>query len=222
MQEGRYNPRAIVKVIGEPFQSRCLEYREGIEKAQDAWREFAKSISAYKMLIPSGFIWLDPKKVPKTGWTRVGRPPKHFWRPRKNTPAAKIVAELPREPSSYDVFEGYVHYGFQGASKDGKETLSETVHGFWRGPTIGWAGDVFIAHIPHVGRASRAYADVAPGDFEIPEVFTQWKLPEGLEEITEAEADLIFAQARVDAEREAKAKGKGSRVEVREVQTRKR
>lgn len=204
--EGQFNPRAIVKVVGEPFQSRCLAYRAALESAQNAWREYATGISADKILIPSGFIWMDPKKVPKTGWTRVGRPPKHFWRPRKNTPAAKEIAELPREPSSYDVFEGAVHYGFHGASEDGQESFSSSVSNFIRGPVIGWVGDLFIAHIPHVGRASRAYAIFAPAGVIIPELFTKWEVPEGLEEITEAEADLIFAQARVDAERAAKAK----------------
>jgi hypothetical protein len=164
--------------------------------------------SAYKVLIGSGFIWLDPKKVPRTGWTRVGRPPKHFWRPKKNSPLAKELSELPREPSSFDVFEGFVHYGFHGFDAEGKQAFVDTVMGFMRGPVVGWAGDTFICHIPHVGRASRAYATVAPEGVTIPDIFTKWEVPAGLEELTEAEADLIFAQARVDAEREAKAKHK--------------
>lgn len=204
--EGQYNPCAIVKIVGEPFQSRALAYRDAIEKTQEAWREFGRGISADKLLIGAGFIWLDPKKVPKEGWTRIGKPPKHFWRPRKKSSIAQEVSALPKEPSSFDVFDGFVHYSFSGASEDGKESFAQSVGMFTRGPTIGWAGDVFIAHIPHVGRASRAYAITAPAGVSIPDIYTKWEIPEGLEEITEAERDLFFAQARVDAERAARAK----------------
>lgn len=204
MMDGKYNPLAIVKIVGEPFLSRALAYREGVEKAHAEWRKFGLSISADRFMIGAGFIWLDPKKVPKEGWTRVGNPPKHFWRPRKKSPLAQEVAALPKEPSAYDVFDGFVHYAFTGGEEGGKNSFTEGVGMFVRGPTIGWAGDIFIAHIPHVGRASRAYAVTAPSGIIIPDVFTKWEIPKGLEEITEAERDLIFAQARVDAERKAK------------------
>lgn len=191
----------IVKIIGEPFLLRVKEYRAGVDAARTQWREFGRSIGADKVIIPHGFVWLSAGRVP-SGWTRVGSGKGRFWRPRKGTPEAQTLSALPREPNVNNVFEDAIKYNIKITHKG--ETRVEAVEGFWRGPTIGWIGeDVYFARIPHIGRFAATYKLIEP-DCEIDEALVNWTIPDGLQELSEAEMDLMFAQARVDEERRAR------------------
>lgn len=191
----------IVKIVGEPWLSRAQEYRSQMAAFRKSYRAFALTIGADSM--PNGFPGarlpglIFTKSKPPKDWTK---PTKHgFSAPKKGTLAAQAFAALPEKPSAAFIFGdaviGNLSYDMPCGGWGGGciAMMIETV-------SVGWIGDVFVARMPHAGRAAAEHLARHP-DHTIRYGAADWQLPEGVVEISQAELDLFDAQHRVSAEK---------------------
>lgn len=191
------NPYALWLLIeGNPFLERVFKFREEDRAVAEAWKAYGLSKGAEKYRPGShGLIFGDPKTVPKD-WKK---PNSRGWSQPKNSNTKDIsdLASLPKPPSKYDVFgPGFLYsVNYEGPGRSG----SSSVGGFYEGPIIGWAGDIFFACLPNARKASEDHVKAHPED-KIINGALEWVLPEGLREISEARVDLIVAQYKVQKE----------------------
>ncbi|MGY3582300.1 hypothetical protein ACVIGB_000775 [Bradyrhizobium sp. USDA 4341] len=185
----------FVKIVGEPFRSRAAAFFVEFEAAVGAWSEFAKTVGATSLTDPLGCLGFDGK--PPEGWTAKSRNGRS--RPKRSSAYFAKFEALPKQPDSYAVFGDAVLYdlSYEGPHCSGSGAIGSC---FW-GPKIGRAGDVYVAVIPHAGRAAAEHLERHP-DHRITNGAAGWILPEGLVEISEAEKDFIFAEYRLRLERE--------------------
>jgi hypothetical protein len=108
------------------------------------------------------------------------------------------MAALPRQPLSREVFGKSVLYGlaYRGPGVRGSRAIGMPFFG----PPMVRAGKIWIAEIPHAGRAAAAHLALHP-DHRIMDGADGWTVPEGLVEISRAERDLVLAEHRLRAER---------------------
>lgn len=185
----------FVRIAGEPFRSRAEKFFAEFDAAVAEWADFARKVGATTLSDPLGCLGFDGR--PPEGWTAKSRNGRS--RPKKSSAYFARFEALPRQPDSYAVFGDAVIYDlrYEGPDCYGSGTLGNC---FW-GPKIGRAGDVYIAVIPHAGRAAADHLSRYP-DHRITNGADGWCLPEGLIEISEAEKDFIFAEYRLRTERE--------------------
>lgn len=191
----------IVKIVGEPWLSRAQEYRAQSIAFRKSYRDFALTVGADGA--PNGFpgarlpgLIFDKGKPPKD-WTKPTR--SGFSAPKKGSPAAEAFAALPVKPSAAFIFgdrvEGNLSYdmpcGGWGSGSIGM--MIETV-------SVGWIGDVFVARMPHAGRAAAEHLARHP-DHSIRDGAADWQLPDGVVEISQADLDLLDAQYRVSLQK---------------------
>ena len=183
-----------VVIEGEPFLSRALAYREHKLAVAKEWWEFARKYGGNPPSSCSG-ISLYFNGTPPQGWTK--QTSRGWSSPKKGTPAYDEAMKLPRLRSSWEIFGDDVisNLSYEGPDCSGGGGIGF----FFFGVPIGWIGDTVVARIPHAARAAQEHLDDHP-DHKITNGADTWQLPEGLREITEAQKDLMFAQARVDAE----------------------
>lgn len=192
----------IVKIVGEPWLSRAKEYQAQLIAFRQSCRDFALSVGAvdapngFPGSPPAGLIFTKINPPPKD-WTK---PTKHgFSAPKKGSPAAQALAALPVKPSTGFIFGdaviGNLSYDMPcgGWGSGGIAMMIETV-------SVGWIGDVFVARMPHAGRAAAEHLARHP-DHTIRYGAAEWQLPDGVVEISQAELDLLDAQHRVLAEK---------------------
>jgi hypothetical protein len=198
--------QAIVEITGEPYLSRALAYKAEYEAAAQVWSAFSKKHGA------SGFNYqgLTFDQPPPTGWTKPSGLHK-ISRPKKNTDAATEMANLPRPPQGWSVFPtNEIPYVY---SYEAPEDIrgSSTVGFFFFGGHVGWTSKGrFICAIPHVAREIAAHKEIYP-NATYGEGQEKWRVPDGLREISKAEADLIFAQDRFEQEQTTLTAKEGTR-----------
>lgn len=191
----------IVKIVGEPWLSRAQEYRAQLVAFRNSYREFALSVGADAL--PNGF---PGSRLPGLIFTK-GKPPKDwtkptktgFSAPKKGSASAVAFCAMPLRPSAEFIFGdavvGTLSYdmpcGGWGSGIIGM--MIETA-------SVGWIGDVFVARMPHAGRAAAEHLARHP-DHTIRNGAADWQLPQGVVEISQAELDLLDAQHRVATER---------------------
>lgn len=189
----------LVRIDGEPFLSRAMAYFAELDVAAAAWQAFALKVGATSLSNPLGALGFDGP--PPAGWiakTRNGRS-----RPKSGTAAAAEMAALPQHPCSRLVFGDAVIYDLSydmpcgGFGSGGIGLL-------FFGPPIARADGVMVARIPHAGRAAAQHLACHP-DHTIRYGAADWKIPDGLVEISEAEMKFMFAKAELDRERAARA-----------------
>lgn len=193
------NTTVLVRIDDEPFLSRASAYFDELEAAMAAWRSFALKVGATSLSNPLGALGFDGP-APK-GWiakTRNGRS-----RPKKGSTDEAEMEALPGHPSSEAVFGDAVLYNLSYDMPCGGYGSGSIGYMFY-GPAISRADGVIVARIPHAGRAAAAHLARHP-DHTIRYGAAEWKVPEGLVEITEAEMKFIFAKAELDREKAAKA-----------------
>ncbi len=192
-----------VRIDGEPFLSRAKAYREKRQAWHLAWSQFAASKGATGFS-QSGRELVFGKSPPPEGWTR---PDKH----NLSHPKAKHadVADFERmrseypQPKTRDVYGDAVCFDAQYEDDEGKGSFGLGGFGILlNGPHVGWAGDTFLGHIPDAESFVRDYTAERPGRRIVGPAAT-WTLPAGLTRITDAEYALIFAQHKVEEERQA-------------------
>lgn len=189
----------LVRIEGEPFRSRAMVYFAELDAAAAAWRTFALKVGATSVSDPLGALGFDGP--PPAGWiakTRNGRS-----RPKNGTAAAAEMAALPRHPSSRSVFADSVIYDLSYDMPCGGYGSGGIGLVFF-GPPIARADGVMVARIPHAGRAAAQHLACHP-EHTIRYGAADWKIPEGLVEISEAEMRFLFAKAELDREKAAQA-----------------
>lgn len=192
---------AIVKIIGEPWLSRAKEYRSQHEAFTRAWWDYGKRIGAtgiggaFSGHRPSVFFENGPAPV---GWTKPDKSGRSM--PKKGSEALAEYMELPAKPSTAGVFGDRI---MTDLSYDTPTGWGSGIIGHIIEPaSIGWYGETIIALIPHAGRAAAEHLARHP-DHTIRHGAAEWTPPDGVEEISKAELDLISAQHRVARERNA-------------------
>lgn len=193
-------------IEGEPFRSRVEKYRSDRMAAGKAWVDWAMANGG------SGNVFGDPSllgieiaqsKTPK-GWVKVKHKRFHVYRPRKGTALSAEFKALPKMPTYCAVFtESDVPTKFNWSHPSG--ISGGGVLGYaWTPIHIGWFGNTFIMMCPNVPGYIAKHLEEYPGSI-IEDGLDNWKLPEGLKQISEAEYKLMSAQHEVDQEK-AKAK----------------
>lgn len=193
---------AIVKIVGEPWLSRAKAYREEYMAFVRAWTEFGKSVGATG--VGGAFAGGRPslffeKETPPAGWTK--RDNKSRSCPKKGTQALADYNAMPAKPFTDAIFGDRVMTDLSYDMPCGGYG-SGIIGGIFEAANIGWYGDTIIAIIPHAGRAAAEHLARHP-DHTVRHGAAEWTLPEGVEEITKSELDLISAQHRVAQERSA-------------------
>lgn len=195
-----------VRIVGEPFLSRALEYRGRREAWYRAWWEFAKSKGASGFGSTGNDLSFVGREAPR-GWTKP-KGDSRFSHPKSGHQDVADFARMQREhkpPACRDVFGEDICYSVSWRSADGSEgshgiadldNLSLVFEGAW----VGWAGAVFIAKIPDAEAERQRYARSYP-DRAFTGPAATWVMPSGLVRISEAEKDLIIAEHRVASER---------------------
>lgn len=185
----------FVKIVGEPFRSQAERFFREFDAAVTEWSDFAKKVGATTLSDPLGCLGFEGN--PPEGWTARSRNGRS--RPKKSSAYFAKFEALPKHPDSYAVFGDAVLYNlsYEGPDCQGSGAIGSC---FWS-PRIARAGNVYIAAIPHAGRAAAEHLGRHP-DHKITNGANGWTLPEGLVEISEAEKDFIFAEYRLLLERE--------------------
>lgn len=187
-----------VKIVGEPFLSKARAYRDDLQACADKWRSFMDEMGASGVPHCLGGLNFDGA-APK-GWTKPTRK-NGFSRPKDGHPDNERIAALPKRPRTYEVFGDSIINDLSYKGQNG-DRGSGGILFYWDGPWVGWAGDTFMACIPDAKAASDAHLAEHP-DHEITSGADKWVLPQGLEQISRAEHDLIIAQYKVEQERKA-------------------
>lgn len=188
-----------VKIVGEPFLTRAVAYRDACFACHEAWEAFRAEKGADG--VPGSYSGglLFNRSAPE-GWTK----PKGkygYSSPKKGNADIERIAALPPRPRTFDVFgDSVLHsisYEYEGGSGSG------VISSQWE-PYVLWVGDDFYARIPDAKAAadSHCYRD-RPG-FKITNGADRWELTEGLDRISEARLDLAIAQHNLAIE-EARA-----------------
>lgn len=188
----KYELFALVE--GDPFLSRVKRYRKEKEDSQQAWYDFGKKIGAKHWVVGVGFAFEG--RVP-SGWNAAqGR--HKISTPKKKSVIFENFNALPKQPMPYDHFKNDFIYdvSYEGDSEKG----SFGIGNFWLGPQVCWAGEKFFLVIPDARQAAHDHLSIHP-NHKIKNGSDTWELPAGLKKITEAEADLIVAQYRVDKQK---------------------
>lgn len=185
----------FVKITGEPFRSRAEKFFAEFDAAIAAWWGFARKAGATSLSDPLGCLGFEGR--PPDGWTAKSLNGRS--RPKKSSALYAQFEALPKQPDSVAVFGDAVLYNlsYEGPDCSGSAALGNF---FW-GPGIERAGSVFVAAIPHAGRAAADHLARYP-DHKIINGANGWIMPEGLVEISEAEKNFIFAEYRLRMERE--------------------
>ena len=190
----------IVAIEGEPFLSRAVAYRRDWTSACEAWNRFAATKGAEGAPEIGGGLNFGKRKAP-AGWTRA-KGPDGYSRPKPGSPDAEAMASLPSIPSPRDVFAGAIieEVRYQGDDVSGMTSVCRD----WRGATIGWTTDAYVAVIPDASAAARQVLETNPG-VRITNGADLWTLPSGLRQITKARMEFMFAKFMVEHEEAAKA-----------------
>lgn len=201
------NPNVVwVLIEGEPFLSRAKKYADDTFAMRVAWSKFAEIHGANGYLPQVGLVFgYSPRSkewnAPK-GRNAVSTP-------KRNSFAASAMGLLPREPKTWDVFGKALIYSI--AYKiDDDNSGAEAIGLFFNGPPVNVTAQAadgtrkYVAYIPHARNAALQLRERYPDATITPTEALDWSIPEGLREITQAERDFIFAQARVEAERRGK------------------
>jgi len=195
-----------IKITGEPFLSRAREYRERRDVWMRAWLDYAKRKGAESFAENGRELGFKPGKQPE-GWTKP-RGKHGYSHPKKRHRDEAEMASMRRawpKLKVSDVYGDAVLRNFSWEDPAGKTVAGYAIGGFdlvINGPWVGWAGDTFLGHIPDPEAAVRAHREEHPGD-RILEPAASWTLPAGLERITQAEYELVYAQWKVEEERRA-------------------
>ena len=199
-----------VRIDGEPFLSRAKAYREAKAAWHLAWGSFAESKGATGFSL-SGRQLVFGKGGPPEGWTKPDR--RNLSHPKARHPD---LADFERMRADHPQPEARGVYGdaicLNASYEEDKGSGSFGLGGFGiiiNGPHVGWAGDIFLGHIPDAEAFVRDYAEKHP-ERRIVGPAATWVLPAGLTRITLAEYELIFAQHKV-AQEQAQASNVGAK-----------
>ena len=184
----------FVKITGEPFLSRAEKFFAEFDAAAAVWWEFARKVGATSLSDPLGCLGFEGR--PPDGWTAKSLNGRS--RPKKSSALYAQFEALPKQPDSSAVFGDAVIYNlsYEGPDCSGSGSLGNF---FW-GPGIARAGSIYVAAIPHAGRAAAVYLARYP-NHKITNGADGWTMPDGLVEISETEKTFIFAEYRLRMER---------------------
>lgn len=187
----------FVKITGEPFLSRAERFFAEFDAAAAVWWDFARKVGATSLSDPLGCLGFEGR--PPDGWTAKSLNGRS--RPKKSSALYAQFEALPKQPDSSAVFGDAVIYSltYEGPDCSGGGSLGNF---FW-GPAIGRAGSIYLAAIPHAGRAAAEHLARNP-DHKIINGADGWTMPDGLVEISEAEKAFIIAEYNLRTEREKK------------------
>ena len=189
-------------IEGEPFRSRVEKYRADRIAAASTWVDWAMANGG------SGNVFGDPNlfgieitqsKIP-TGWVKIKHNRFNVYRPKKGTSLYKAYKALPTMPTYRAVFsESDIPTNLNWHAPGGISGGGMLGYA-WDPIKIGWFGNTFVVMGPNVPGYVAKHLEQYPESI-IENGLTDWKLPEGLKQITESEYKLLSAQHAVEQEK---------------------
>lgn len=190
-----------LKVVGEPFQAQCMDWRQRYYEAREAYFAFAKSLGAESYFANNmtgtitAITLVDP--VPE-GWrrakVRAGQQDRLVPKKGNDAFAGLPIAPDPREFEEITGVPTQIAYFNEAGERVGIQSVGNPFFEF----QLLWLEDQFFILTPDFNKKLAEAKAENPGS-----VFTPgepWVCPDGLEIITEAQFDLAEAQWRVEQE----------------------
>lgn len=211
--------KMYVLLTGAPFTTRAKVYMKARNDHRDAaFNQVMKLDKDAKVSFGLnghifGVVFSDESKRPPN-WKLVNA--KHRgYAPRDKSPDIEWWNALPKIPNVF---------GFVFPAEDfptcigytSKEGSGSWLPGPFFGASLGWTDELqFVAVLTDVNaaiahrRKETPKAKIEVDGKPVPKTY-KWALPKGLKQITEAEKELIFAEARVRSEKKSKNKRKSA------------
>lgn len=199
------------QITGQDYLERVYAYEKEYYKVMHQFSDFTTEQGAQTFYHFHRLVGLKFAGDPPSEWTKPrGRAPSF---PKRGTAAHAAVKALPNLPNPYDVYGDKIlfQYSYDEYSESGERVGNGSGYFTHRmQPQILWTegettARTYFLIVFDVAAFLKVEKAERPNRHYSPELYA-WTWPEGLERRTEAEFELIFAQARVDAERAETAK----------------
>lgn len=196
-----------------PLLDKVKEYRKTYTEAHEVISEWSRSVGAcsYTTYPGVGVVGcrFHDKPTKPSEWT--SQRSNGMRRPKKNSDTLKEMEALPVIPSSYQYLRDTFVFDIEYESKEGIPD-DEQVSGSYAivgrrmlEPSITWAGDNFFIIVPDMKKVLAEHVRSYP-DTVITNGANTWVMPEGIEKVSQAYVEFIFAKHKLDKENAAEEK----------------